>query len=87
MDELKSGIISPTLVFDDNTGKPVDFHCLKLLQYSSFKGFDTISGVVEEYYALKYSREFNSQKVKNLHDTVSRLLEKRKAADNKFTNL
>lgn len=76
MDELKSGIISPTLVFDDNTGKPVDFHCLKLLQYSSFKGFDTISGVVEEYYALKYSREFNSQKVKNLHDTVSRLLEK-----------
>lgn len=76
MDELESGAISPTLAFDDNTGKPIDFHCFKLLQYSSFKPFDTISGVVEEYYTLKNSREFNTQKAKNLQNKVSKLLEK-----------
>ncbi|NLE26004.1 MAG: fibronectin/fibrinogen-binding protein [Clostridiaceae bacterium] len=74
--EMMNEEVSPILIFDDGTGKPVDFHCLKLFQYSSSKGFDTISGVVEEYFVLKNSKEFNTQKAKNLQDKVSKLLEK-----------
>lgn len=68
--------VFPILIYDDGTGKPVDFHCLKLLQYSSSKGFDTISGAVEEYFIIKNNKEFNTQKVKNLQYKVSKLLEK-----------
>jgi len=75
IDQLKGNEISPTVIFDD-TGKPVDFHCIKLLQYSSHKSFDTISAAVEEFYSLKNWNEFNTQKAKNLHVTVSKLLEK-----------
>jgi len=75
MDELTGDEIFPAVIFD-NTEKPVDFHYIKLLQYSSHKRFDTISGAVEEFFSLKNSNEFNNQKAKNLHATVSKLLEK-----------
>ncbi|HHU90343.1 MAG TPA: fibronectin/fibrinogen-binding protein [Clostridiaceae bacterium] len=75
MDELTRDIVFPTVIFD-NTGKPVDFHCIGLLQYSSSKGFGSISDAVEEYFALKNKNEFNTQKAKNLQTKVSRLLEK-----------
>lgn len=75
MNELTSIKSLPILVFD-NAGKAVDFHCIKLLQYSSSKSFNTISGVVEEYFTLKNSKEFNTQKAKDLQAKVSKLLEK-----------
>ena len=75
VEHLRGDETFPTVIFDD-TGKPVDFHCIKLLQYSSHKSFDTISAAVEEYHSLKNWNEFNTQKAKNLHTTVSKLLEK-----------
>ncbi|MGI6084537.1 MAG: Rqc2 family fibronectin-binding protein [Acetivibrionales bacterium] len=66
----------PNLIYGDVADKPVDFHCVRLLQYSSYKSFDTISRVVEEYYTLKNGKEFNTQKAKNLQNVVSKLLEK-----------
>lgn len=74
MDELFDSC--PNLINDDAMGKPVDFHCVRLLQYSSYKSFDTISRTVEEYYTLKNSKEFNTQEAKSLQNSVSKLLEK-----------
>ena len=76
MDELSKAETSPNLIYDDNTGKPIDFHCIRLHQYSSYKTFDTISKAAEEFFALKNSKEFNTQKTKNLLNKVSKLLEK-----------
>ncbi len=75
MIELTDAKSFPTLVLD-NTCKAVDFHCINLLQYSSSKSFNTISSVVEEYFFLKNSKEFNTQKAKALQMKVSKLLEK-----------
>lgn len=67
---------SPTLVYDNNINKPIDYHCVNLTQYESSKSFDTISQTVESYYLQKNSSEFNTQRANNLYKNVSRLLEK-----------
>ena len=67
---------SPSIVIDENSGKPVDFHCIKLSQYQLNKNYDLISSAVENFFFLKNNREFLSQRTNDLKKLIEKHLEK-----------
>lgn len=75
MSELNYKSFSPVLIMDAGE-KAIDFHCVELTQYSVKKNYDTISSVVEAFFSLKNSREFNTQRSLDLQKTVTKLIEK-----------
>lgn len=53
MDDVKSGAFSPNIVYKGK--EPVEFSCLELTQYGDLtrRDFDSVSRMLEEYYAMK----------------------------------
>lgn len=76
MDSLEANGPCPVIVYEDGTGKPVDYHCVFLNQFSSVESFNNLSSAVETYYNRKNSREFNNQRARDLKNLVEKHLEK-----------
>ncbi|MCX7773002.1 MAG: NFACT family protein [Clostridia bacterium] len=67
---------SPCVVFDKSSEKVIDFHCVPLKQYDSFKRYDLLSQAIDAYYTAKVGREFVNQRANELHKLVGKQLER-----------
>ncbi len=76
MEALKNKGPHPILVFESNSTKAIDFHCVNLTQYPANKSFDLISTAADTFFNLKNSREFNNQKANDLQKVVAKHLER-----------
>lgn len=77
INEIRHGIFRPNIVYDDQ-GSPVEFASVPLTIYSDLesKSFDTISEVLETYYAQKNAAARIRQKSSDLRRIVNTVLER-----------
>jgi len=66
----------PSVAFDFDGKKAVDFHCTALNQYSTNKHYNRISDAVDAFYTLKSNWLFTNQQTQNLLKFVEKLLDK-----------
>ena len=76
MEDVKAGSFSPRIIYDKD-GAPVEFSALPLSMYADYeqKAFDSMSAVVETYYAEKSAVTRIRQKSADLRHVVSTILE------------
>ena len=77
MEDVKAGSFSPRIIYDKD-GAPVEFSALPLTMYADYehKNFDSMSAVVETYYAEKSAVTRIRQKSADLRHVVSTILER-----------
>ena len=77
MEDVKAGSFSPRIIYDKD-GAPVEFSALPLSMYADYeqKVFDSMSAVVETYYAEKSAVTRIRQKSADLRHVVSTILER-----------
>ncbi|MDP4093432.1 MAG: NFACT RNA binding domain-containing protein [Bacillota bacterium] len=73
--DIRENKFGPCIVYDDS-GKPVDFHCLGISMYSSVKHIQSISSVVDEFYYSRDLLERLKQKKSDLTKVLSTNLER-----------
>lgn len=76
MEDIKTGNFYPNVIFKD--GAPAEFSCTKLSVYKGFeeKHFDSISALLEYYYAAKSTLTRIRQKSSDLRRIVTTALER-----------
>lgn len=78
MDDIRKGSYEPNIVFKGK--EPIEFSCMKLTQFSDYeiKSFDSISNVLEEYYAVKNQYTRIRQKSADLRKIAATALDRAK---------
>ena len=74
---INNGSFSPEIIYDKK-GAPVDFAAVHLLQYRDLeiRGFDSVSEVLERFYAEKNRAERIKQRSADLRKIVSTMIER-----------
>ncbi|NMA66722.1 MAG: fibronectin/fibrinogen-binding protein [Clostridiaceae bacterium] len=76
LEELNTKGPIPSIAFDFDRKKVIDFHCTGLSQYGPNKHYDRISDAIDTFYTLKDSWISNNQQAQNLLKLVEKLLGK-----------
>lgn len=76
MDDINLGQFQPNIVFND--GEPIDFSSVSMMRYANYteESFESISKVLEQYYAQKNVITRIRQKSTNLRKIVQTALER-----------
>ena len=77
MEDVRKGSFCPNIIYDDQ-GIPVEFACIDLTVYSDLRTekYDSVSEVLETYYAQKNSAARIRQKSADLRQVVNTMLER-----------
>jgi predicted ribosome quality control (RQC) complex YloA/Tae2 family protein len=67
---------SPCVVYDDKTGKPLDFHAVSLSHYGSFESFPTISNAIDQFYRVREIKNSIKKKASDLNRIVRQNIER-----------
>ncbi|HHW32204.1 MAG TPA: fibronectin/fibrinogen-binding protein [Clostridiaceae bacterium] len=79
--EISEGKFSPCIIYDNTYGsdsykKPIDFHCVKMTQYSHVEYLSSISEALDNFYTQKDAaerlRQKKSELYKVLHNSIER---------------
>lgn len=77
MDDVKAGAFEPAIIYDEDN-EPVEFSSIPLTMYDDYsvKRFDSISSLLETYYAEKNSASRIRQKSSDLRHIVTTILDR-----------
>lgn len=75
--EIEQRRYAPCVVFEDEQmQKPLDFHCLGMRQYKYIRSLDSISMVLDTFYATRDNAERMRQKKSDLYKVLSTSIER-----------
>ena len=70
--KISEGRFSPCMVYaGEDLEKPLDFHCIEIMQYRNVKSMDSISEVLDKFYVLRDNAERMKQKKADLLKVIS----------------
>jgi len=77
LDEIRNGKYAPCVIFEDEQHqKPVDFHCLGIRQYKHAVSSDSISQVLDLFYASRDNAERLKQKKSDLYKVLNTAIDR-----------
>lgn len=76
VDSWEQSNYSPCVVYDEKTGKPVDFHAVSLTHYGSFESFPSISNAIDKFYRVREIKNSIKKKASDLNRIVRQNIER-----------
>ncbi len=77
LEEIRNGKYAPCVVFEDELHqKPLDFHCLAIRQYKYNTTSDSISNVLDTFYASRDNAERLKQKKSDLYKVLNTVIDR-----------
>ncbi len=77
LDEIRNSKYAPCVIFEDEQHqKPLDFHCLGIRQYKYTASSDSISNVLDTFYASRDNAERLRQKKADLYKVLNTVIDR-----------